>query len=142
MKRMMYISLLMTIAVAAVSAQQWGPGPDSMHGAWSRHGRQPYSGPQSGYYREYPTTPYWEKAAVTGNLELIDGNIALRQDAVTYYITGLNRLVGFIDGLKEGAAVTLEGAARPLPGNGEHRVLLVSKLEINGKTYGNLSHRF
>jgi hypothetical protein len=139
---MVYIALLMMIAAAAVSAQQWGPGPDSMHGAWSRHGRRPSSGPRPGDYREYPQAPHWEKAAVTGNLELIDGNIALRQDAVTYYITGLNRLVGFIDGLKEGAAVTLEGAVRPLPGNGEHRLFLVSKLEINGRTYDNLSPRF
>jgi hypothetical protein len=80
-----------------------------------------------------------ETVTVTGNLELLDGHIALRQDTVTYYTAGLNRLIGFVDGLKEGAVVTLEGAARRLPGDGERRLLLVSRLEINGKTYDNLS---
>jgi hypothetical protein len=139
---MVYAALLMMIAAAVVSAQQWGPGPDSMHGARSRHDRRPYSGPRPGYYREEPKAARWEQATLTGNLEVIDGNIALRQDAVTYYITGLNRLVGFIDGLKEGASVTLEGAARPLPGAGEFRLFLVSKLGINGKTYDNLNPQF
>jgi hypothetical protein len=102
------------------------------------YGHRQNFGPGPGC-REYPASNVPESVAVTGKLELIDGKIALTQDTTTYYIIGLRRLIGFIDGLKEGAEVTLEGAARPLPGDGERKVLLVSKLGINGKTYDNLS---
>jgi hypothetical protein len=110
-----------------------------MHGTRPGYDRRHHSGPGPGYYREDRGTNTQESVTIAGNLELIDGSIALRQDTVTYYTIGLNRLIGFIDGLKEGAAVTLEGTARKLPGDGDHRVLLVSKLEINGKTYDNLT---
>jgi hypothetical protein len=114
MKRMFYIALLVLTTAAALSAQQGGP-----HG-WGR-----------GAIRE-PVT-------ITGSLELIDGNIALRQDTIIYYIKGIERLIGFIDGLKEGAEVTLEGTALAMPREKDRRVLLVFKLGINGKTYDNLT---
>ena len=136
MKRIVYTALLVMAAAAVVSAQQWDPGPGSRRGPGPRYDRRHYSGP--GQYR----ADRWENVTVTGNLELIDGNIALPQDEVIYYVTGLNRLIGFVDGLKEGAEVTLEGAALPLPGDGDRRVLQVSKLEIDGKTYDNLTPRF
>jgi hypothetical protein len=123
MKRIFCIALLALTAAVIVSAQQRGP---------PGYGRGEHHGPG---YRAGPR----ETVTVTGSLELIDGTIALKQDTVTYYVMGLNRLTGFIDGLKEGAAVTLEGSARRLPGEGERRALLVSRLEINGKTYDNLT---
>jgi hypothetical protein len=114
-----------------------------MHdGPRSGYGHRSYSGPGPGRCREDPGTDIREIVAVAGNLELIDGRIALRQDGTVYYIIGLNRFLGFIDGLKEGAAVTLEGAAWTLPGDGERRVLLASKLGLNGKTYDNLAPAF
>ncbi|MDR2071634.1 MAG: hypothetical protein LBP81_09500 [Treponema sp.] len=139
MKRIFYAVLLVMAAAAVVSAQQWGPG-------YGREGPGPRfrddrrdSGPGRGYYREDPREADRETVTLTGKLELIDGNIALRQDTVTYYIAGLNRLTGFVDGLKEGAEVTLEGVSRKLPGDGERRVLLASRLGLNGKTYDNLT---
>jgi hypothetical protein len=146
MKRIAYLVLLVLMGVGAVSAQQWGNGC----GPWGKrpgYGQGRHTGPGPGYYREDPrpaaweTWETWETLTLTGNLELIDGHIVLRKDAVTYYITGLNRLVGFIEGLTEGAAVTLEGAVRPLPGDedGERCIFLVSKLGLNGKTYDNLT---
>jgi hypothetical protein len=143
MKRIFYIAVLILIAAGTVTAQQWGPG----YGRWGqgpRHGRRhyddrPHYGPGPGYFREDPRSDIRETVTVTGSLELIDGVIALRRDTVTYYTVGLNRLIGFIDGLKEGAEVTLEGSARRLPGEGDRRVLLVSRLGINGKTYDNLT---
>jgi hypothetical protein len=80
-----------------------------------------------------------ETTTLTGKLELINGQIALKQGETTYYVAGLQRLIGFVDGLKEGAEVTLEGIALAYPGNGETRSLLVSKLTLNGKEYDNLN---
>jgi hypothetical protein len=47
---------------------------------------------------------------------LVNGMIAVQSGGKTYYVGGLNRLIGFIDGLKEGASVKLEGYAFALPG--------------------------
>ncbi|MDR1786547.1 MAG: hypothetical protein LBR23_08850, partial [Spirochaetaceae bacterium] len=60
-------------------------------------------------------------------------------DKKTYYAAGIQRLVGFIDGLKEGATVTLEGGAVSLPRDTDSYVLRVSKLTLNGKVYDNLT---
>jgi hypothetical protein len=141
MKRMFYIALLVLATAAAISAQQrrppgwsrWGP----THGIRPKYDHR-HSSPRPGYSQENPAT-IRELVTVTGSLELIDGNIALRQDTITYYIKGIERLIGFIDGLKEGAEVSLDGYALRLPGEGDRRVLLVSKLGINGKTYDNLT---
>jgi hypothetical protein len=142
MKQIFYIALLVLAAAGTVSAQQRGPGSGQWghaprHGTRHEYDRRPFSGP--GHYREDPRNNTWETVTVTGSLELIDGNIAVRQDSVIYYAAGLNRLIGFIDGLKEGAPVTLEGTSRKLPEDGERRFLLVSRLEINGKTYDNIN---
>jgi hypothetical protein len=79
-----------------------------------------------------------EAVTVSGNLQLVNGQIAVAQGNKTYYTMGLNRLVGFIDGLKEGAAVTLEGNARAVPLSDGSFVLMVTKLSLNGKEYTNL----
>jgi hypothetical protein len=79
-----------------------------------------------------------EAVTVSGNLQLVNGQIAVVQGNKTYYTMGINRLVGFIDGLKEGAAVTLEGSARALPYSDGSFVLMAAKLSFNGKEYTNL----
>jgi hypothetical protein len=87
---------------------------------------------------------------ISGSLALIDGRIALRSGTSTYYVAGLRRLIGFVDGLKEGAAVNLEGFSRALPGGSDYRIFLVTKLTLNGKDYelppprrpGFAGHRF
>jgi hypothetical protein len=48
---------------------------------------------------------------------------------------GIDRLVGFIDGLKEGAAVSLEGWAFPLPRSENEQIFRAEKLTLNGKEY-------
>jgi hypothetical protein len=53
----------------------------------------------------------------------------------TYYTGGLDRFTGFIDGLKEGAPVSLEGAAYQLPNDEKAKFLRVNKLSLNGKDY-------
>ncbi|MDR1248824.1 MAG: hypothetical protein LBK63_05920 [Treponema sp.] len=76
-----------------------------------------------------------ETVAVSGNLELVDGQIAVVADGVTYIAGGLRWLTGFIEGIKEGAAVSLEGWARTTPFNANTRFLRISKLTVGGKDY-------
>jgi len=64
--------------------------------------------------------------------------IALNHNDITYLTVGLNRFVGFIDGLKEGAEVSIEGFTvqnSQNPRNNKERVLYVQKLTLNGKDY-------
>jgi hypothetical protein len=76
-----------------------------------------------------------ETVTVNGNLQLVEGHIALIAEGKTYFVSGFQHLIGFIDGLKEGAAVRLEGSATPVPLNSNARFLRAAKLTINGKTY-------
>jgi hypothetical protein len=76
-----------------------------------------------------------EKTVISGILGIAKGSIALKSGNDTYYVMGLNRFVGFIDGLKEGAQVNLEGYAFTSPQNDEGKVFKVTKLTLNGKDY-------
>jgi hypothetical protein len=76
-----------------------------------------------------------ETVTVTGNLTIAQGSIAVQNNDITYLAAGLHRFIGFIDGLKEGAQVTLDGSAFTNPQNEKIKFLLVSKLMINGKAY-------
>jgi hypothetical protein len=76
-----------------------------------------------------------EKISISGDLQLIQGMIALNSGNITYYIMGIGRLAGFIDGLKEGASVTLEGYVRAHPRDPETRFFRAVKLTLNGKNY-------
>jgi hypothetical protein len=119
MKKTLILFLLLTAAAGASFAQAGGPDSNP------RQNRQ--FGPRDA-----------ETSTITGKLELINGNIALKNGDTVYYIMGLGRLVGFVDGLKEGAQVSLEGWAFAAPGRSENQSFLVSKLTINGKEYDNL----
>jgi hypothetical protein len=58
--------------------------------------------------------------------------LALRADSITYYVPGIQRFVGFIDGLKDGARVTVKGYVI----NTDHGdILHPYELNISGKTY-------
>ena len=48
---------------------------------------------------------------IRGTLGLSNGRISVVSGNITYYIRGIQRFVGFIDGLKEGAQVSLDGYA-------------------------------
>jgi hypothetical protein len=65
---------------------------------------------------------------VTGTLQLQNGQIALASGNTVYFIPTLERYIGFIDGLKEGARVSIDGYAS---GN----YLEPSKVTIDGKSY-------
>ncbi|MDR0710669.1 MAG: hypothetical protein LBF77_11455, partial [Spirochaetaceae bacterium] len=77
-------------------------------------------------------------ATIQGALSFINGQIAVKSGETTYYVRGLDRLFGFVDGLKEGAAVTLEGYAGEIPSVPEYKYFLAEKLTFNGKEYAGL----
>jgi hypothetical protein len=85
-----------------------------------------------------PPTPAHtgQTLSVTGNLELVQGMPALVDGGITWYAPGLLRYAGFIEGLKEGARVTIEGQALAAnPQDGASRMLSVSLLTIGSKSY-------
>jgi hypothetical protein len=76
-----------------------------------------------------------EKITVTGNLTIAQGMLAVKNNEISYRVNGLQRFVGFIDSLKEGAQVTLEGYVIANPNDAKTKFLRTSKLTINGKDY-------
>jgi len=66
---------------------------------------------------------------VNGVLKLERGFVAVQSDTADVYLVPLlNRYIGFINGLTEGARVTVEGA-------GFRNIIHPEKLTINGRTY-------
>jgi hypothetical protein len=119
MKRIVLFGLLVLCIAGFVSAQM---GPRGMG--------QPYH-----WAPQFPQAPAAEQVTVSGNLSIAHGRIALVSGDVTYYVGGLSHFVGFIDGLKEGVRVSLEGAAYQLSSDAKVKTLRVSKLTLNGKDY-------
>jgi len=70
-----------------------------------------------------------------GKLTLINGMIGIQSKDKTYYVHIPGRLYGFVDGLKEGAQVKLEGYEYPLPQAPNYVNFLVTKLSLGGKDY-------
>lgn len=95
-------------------------------------GRDRGSDGQKGFPR---TAVAAEAVTINGTLQLVEGRIAVVADGKTYYTSGIQRLIGFVDGLKEGATVRLEGSASAVPLNSNAKFLRVTKLTFNGKTY-------
>ncbi|MDR2102122.1 MAG: hypothetical protein LBP43_06085, partial [Treponema sp.] len=123
MKRGMYLIVMAMLIAGTLSAQTWGRG-------FGPGRRMP--GPQ----RNRNEAP--ETVTVRGNLGFSNGYISLEQDSITYYVLGLDRLIGFVEGLKEGAPVILEGTPFSPPGSqgdANIRFLLTDKLTFNGKEY-------
>jgi len=73
---------------------------------------------------------------IKGTLGLSNGRISVVSGNITYYVTGLARFVGFIDGLKEGAQVSIDGYANvPTIEGQNNRFFYPVKLTLNGKVY-------
>ena len=126
MKRTILFFILALCAITLVSAQgnnRRGQGfPGEPKSSWGR-----------GYQRNSPPSP--EETSVSGNLTIAQGMIAVIDKDTTYLAMGLNRFVGFIDGFKEGAAVTLEGYALANPQEKNVKCIHVQKMSLNGKEY-------
>jgi hypothetical protein len=129
MKRTIVLVLFALCAITLVSAQgnnrRRHGFPGAQHhsmGGWGRNN-----------YRNHQPLP--EKMAISGNLTISQGMIAVVDKGTTYLAMGLHRYVGFIDGFKEGAAVTLEGYTRSDPYNKSGKFMVVQKMSLNGKDY-------
>ena len=73
---------------------------------------------------------------ISGTLGLSNGRISVVSGNITYYVRGLERFVGFIDGLKEGAQVSLDGyAAAPRMEGQRDKLFYPVTLALNGKNY-------
>jgi hypothetical protein len=128
-KKTLWVLVVMTLcSAAAVSAQGWGMGWGMMPGFDRTGGWSP---------------PLVEKMTLKGNLVASEGRIALKADGATYYIRGIQGLIGFVDGLKEGASVEIEGGVQKWPnspqGTETVNLLYAEKLTIGGKVYDKLN---
>jgi len=128
MKRIILFCMLAVCAIALVSAQ-----------GNNRRKEDTFRGKQHSpaWNRDSPrkALPSPESVNVSGNLTIAQGMIAVIDNDITYLAMSLNRYTGFIDGLKEGATVTLEGYALPSPQNDKVKLLHIQKLTLNGKDY-------
>ena len=131
MKRTM-LFLMLTFGVISLIAAQGFNRMDQSH----NRGKPDQNAPDQP--RHSAAKP--EKVSVSGNLSIAKGMIAVKSDNVTYLIRGINRLIGFVDGLKEGAAVTVEGNSISMQKNENEKILLAEKLTFNGKDYELRSH--
>jgi hypothetical protein len=103
---------------------QWGDTKPQRNNNGPRRAPAPWAGKE-------PRTPPAEQT-LQGTLTLKDGMLALRGDAAIYYMPGIRRFVGFIDGLKDGARVTVKGYVI----NTDHGdILHPYELNLSGKTY-------
>jgi hypothetical protein len=75
-----------------------------------------------------------KKLSLSGTLGLKRGVIVLKDGDRIWYAPGLQPFAGFIDGLKDGAAVTLEGWGGKISQT-DAGFLRVSKLSLDGKEY-------
>ena len=69
-----------------------------------------------------------ESITVDGTLQLQNGFIAVSSGDTVYYVPRLGRYVGFIDGLKEGSRVSIEGHAF-------RNFLQPVKVTVDGRAY-------
>jgi len=75
---------------------------------------------------------------VSGDIIIVRGSPAVKSGDVTYILNRSFSLFGLVDGLKEGAKVTIEGRTMGTRRDEKIMFLLPSKLTFNGKTYDNL----
>jgi hypothetical protein len=113
MKKLAFLAAF-AVAISAIGFAQMGPGAYAA--------------------RDLAQTPA-QTVSVEGKLALINGMIGLKSGAKTYYLHNIGRLTGFVDGVKEGASVKVEGAAYPLAAAPEYVTLMVTKLTVGGKDY-------
>jgi hypothetical protein len=102
----MFVLLIALFAIGTVPAQNW---------------RNPWGAAQS--------------RTVNGTLQLQNGLIAVQDGTAIYFVPMLERYIGFIEGLKEGSRISIEGY---VSGN----YIEPLKITINGKSYDFLANGY
>ena len=129
MKRTVLFLFMAFCAISMISAHgKDRPGHNSPPGGPPRFNRNHDNS------RNIPR-PNTEIVRISGNLTVARGMIALNSGDVIYLAAGLGRFTGFIEGLKEGAAATLEGRVVSGPNDNNVRFMHVQKMTLNGKDY-------
>jgi hypothetical protein len=100
MKKFAFVIVIACLAIGTASAQNWGNG-------WG--------------------TPV-QIITVTGTLQLQNGVIAVVSGNTTYFVPTLTQYIGFIEGLREGAQISIDGY---LSGN----YVQPTKVTLGGKSY-------
>ena len=116
--------LTAALCITALCSAQQGYNRRGSGGGQHHQGRQSQGAPANA-----------EKVTVSGNLTIANGMIALKSGDITYLTRGLGRYVGFIDGIKDGAAVSVEGLSFSPPDKSDVKFLRIEKLTIGGKDY-------
>ena len=98
MKKLGFALAIVCLAIGTVSAQGWGWGTPS------------------------------QTVSVNGTLQLRNGEIAVVSGTTTYFVPVLTRYIGFIEGLREGAQISMDGYAS---GN----YIQPTRVTISGKSY-------
>jgi hypothetical protein len=102
---------------------------DGRRGGWNNR----HSG--WGYHHRSGPVMVVEQVSITGNLTIDKGSIAIKQGDTVYIVPGLQRFVGFIDSLKEGAQASVEGFAVPSRWDPQTKYVRVTRLNIGGQDY-------
>ncbi len=114
MKKIVVLVAIAAIAASAVAAQGMRPG------MWNQNPA---------------TEAAQEVVKVDGRLSLVNGHPAVVAAGKTYYVRIPGMLYGYLDTLKDGATVKLEGYANAVPLATDTFVLQATKLNVGGKDY-------
>ncbi|HOZ71910.1 MAG TPA: hypothetical protein PK179_05295 [Spirochaetales bacterium] len=113
MKKIVIVGMMALVAIGAVSAQGFG------------RAQVPAMQAQ----------PPQEIKTVEGKLELVQGHPAIVVKGTTYFVRLPQLLYGFVDGLKEGATVKLEGYETAVPYATSSFFFQATKLTIGSRSY-------
>ncbi len=114
MKKLIIAGLVVLVALGSVSAQGFGPA----------QGFQP----QAQMSAQTKTT-------IEGKLALVQGHPSIVVKDKTYFVRLPQFMYGFVDGLKEGANVKLEGYETAVPYAPNSFIFRASTLTLGGKSY-------
>ena len=126
MKKTVIAMVILLAAAGIASAQPWGGQGGMMGQGTNNFGQRSWAPAQ--------TAPTLEKITLEGTLELVNARIVIKKDAKTYYVMIPSRLYGFVDGLKEGASVKVEGYVHEVYGVKDSFAVRAEKLTVAGKT--------
>jgi len=133
MKKALIAVAIAFLVIGAASAQPFAQQSRPSFGQ-QRMGQMNVPGYGRGYNLPAQNTIVLEKITLEGNLELVDSRVAIKKDNKTYFVMIPNRLYGFVDGLKEGASVKIEGSSHEIVGVKDSFAVRAETLTLNGKT--------